>query len=93
MTETVSSTGTSESVADFAARARTWLAANMPRVDPDDPPYAVRAEAESWDRAKQLQNRPYEDGFAGICFPREYGGRGLDHSYQKSIDADCHGYE
>ncbi|CAA0096712.1 Acyl-CoA dehydrogenase FadE34 [Mycolicibacterium vanbaalenii] len=93
MTETVSSTGTSESVADFAARARTWLAANMPRVDPDDPPYAVRAEAESWDRAKQLQKRLYEGGFAGICFPREYGGLGLDHSYQKAFDAECRGYE
>lgn len=93
MTETALSTGTSESVADFAARARTWLAANMPRIDPDHPPFAVRAEAESWERAKELQKRLYEGGFAGICFPREYGGLGLDYSYQKAFDAECRCYE
>ncbi|KWX66174.1 hypothetical protein ASJ79_26415 [Mycobacterium sp. NAZ190054] len=77
MTDTMASTnptGTVESVDEFAARARTWLAQNMPSVDPDDPPFSVRAEQSSWDRAKELQKRLYEGGFAGICFPREYGG-------------------
>jgi alkylation response protein AidB-like acyl-CoA dehydrogenase len=93
MTDTVTSTQTTESVADFAARARVWLADNMPRIDPDRPPFSVRAEQASWDRAKELQNSLYEGGFAGICFPREYGGLGLDYSYQKAFDAECRNYE
>ncbi|HEY9265037.1 MAG TPA: acyl-CoA dehydrogenase family protein [Mycobacterium sp.] len=93
MTDTAISTSTTESVDEFAARARAWLAENMPRVDPDNPPFSVRAEQESWDRAKQLQKRLYEGGFAGICFPREYGGLGLDYAYQKAFDAECRTYE
>ena len=39
MTETTSApTETTESVAEFAARARAWLAENMPRIDPANPP-------------------------------------------------------
>jgi len=93
MTDTAISTSTTESVDEFAARARAWLAENMPRVDPDNPPFSVRAEQESWDRAKQLQKRLHEGGFAGICFPREYGGLGLDYAYQKAFDAECRTYE
>ncbi|GAY13830.1 acyl-CoA dehydrogenase family protein [Mycobacterium sp. shizuoka-1] len=92
MTDTAISVGT-ESVADFAARARAWLADNMPVIDPDHPPFSVRAEQASWDRAKELQKRLYEGGFAGICFPREYGGLGLDHAYQRAFNAECRRYE
>ncbi|MCV7289515.1 acyl-CoA dehydrogenase family protein [Mycolicibacterium wolinskyi] len=93
MTETVSTSATTESVEEFARRARQWLAENMPPIDPDNPPFAVRAEAESWERAKDLQKRLYEGGFAGICFPREYGGLGLDYAYQKAFNDECIRYE
>ncbi|AFM17110.1 acyl-CoA dehydrogenase [Mycolicibacterium chubuense NBB4] len=93
MTGTVTTSQATESVADFAARARAWLSANMPRIDPDHPPFSVRAEQASWDRAKELQKRLYEGGFAGICFPREYGGLGLDYAYQKAFNAECRYYE
>lgn len=93
MTETVSTSATTESVEEFARRARQWLAENMPPIDPDNPPFAVRAEAESWERAKDLQKRLYEGGFAGICFPREYGGLGLDYAYQRAFNDECVRYE
>ena len=93
MTETVTAGEKTETVDEFAARARTWLADNMPPIDPDDPPFSVRAEAASWERAKELQKRLYEGGFAGICFPREYGGLGLDYAYQRAFDAECRAYE
>lgn len=93
MTDTVSTPATTESVEDFALRARAWLAENMPPIDPNDPPFAVRAETESWERAKELQKRLYEGGFAGICFPREYGGLGLDYAYQKAFNDECRSYE
>jgi alkylation response protein AidB-like acyl-CoA dehydrogenase len=92
MTDTAITVAT-ESVADFAARARTWLAENMPTIDPDHPPFSVRAEQASWDRAQELQKRLYEGGFAGICFPREYGGLGLDIAYQRAFNAECRRYE
>ncbi|MGE2734333.1 acyl-CoA dehydrogenase family protein [Mycolicibacterium vaccae] len=93
MTETATTPAVTESVEEFAARARAWLAENMPRVDPEHPPFSVRAEQASWDRAKELQKRLYEGGFAGICFPREYGGLGLDYTYQRAFNAECYCYE
>ena len=90
MTDTVTPT---ETVEEFTARARAWLAENMPPIDPDDPPFSVRAEAQSWERAKELQKRLYEGGFAGICFPREYGGLGLDYAYQKAFNTEARCYE
>lgn len=82
-----------ESVAEFAARARAWLADNMPPIDPESPPPAPRDDERSWRRARELQKRLYEGGFAGICFPREYGGLGLDYEYQKAFDAATITYE
>ncbi len=85
---------TTESVAAFAERARDWLAASMPRIDdPDNPPYADRGDEESWQRVRGLQRRLYDGGFAGICFPTEYGGLGLGIEYQKAFDAESAGYE
>lgn len=92
MTDLETTAGT-ETVAEFTARASEWMAANMPRIDPANPPYTVRAEQASWDRAKELQQRLYAGGFAGICFPREYGGLGLDFAYQKAFDSICRDYE
>ena len=82
-----------ESVEAFAARARTWLAENMPRVDPDGPPPGARGDDAAWQRVRELQKRLHAGGFAGICFPREYGGLGLDVAYQKAFDAETVGYE
>jgi len=92
MTETTSAPVT-ESVAEFAARARAWLTGNMPHIDPAHPPPADRGEEQPWRRARELQKRLYEGGFAGICFPREYGGLGLPIAYQKAFDAETRNYE
>ncbi len=86
-------TETTESVAEFAERARSWLADNMPRIDPANPPEADRGEEAPWLRARELQKRLYEGGFAGICFPREYGGLGLPIAYQRAFDTESRGYE
>jgi alkylation response protein AidB-like acyl-CoA dehydrogenase len=86
-------TAADESVEQFAARAGEWLAQNMPRVDPADPPRPDRAKQETWQRARELQARLHQGGFAGICFPREYGGLGLTYDYQKAFDAQTPGYE
>ncbi len=84
---------TAESVAEFGERARSWLAGNMPRIDPDDPPVIGRDTDAGWQRARELQHRLYNGGFAGICFPREYGGLGLEYEYKKAFDVAAAGYE
>jgi alkylation response protein AidB-like acyl-CoA dehydrogenase len=94
MTETTTApAGTKESVEEFAARARKWLAENMPRRDPRNPAGAERGELEPWLRARELQKKLYDGGFAGICFPREYSGLGLPIAYQKAFDAETRTYE
>ena len=65
----------------------------MPRIDPDNPPEADRGEDAPWQRARELQKKLYEGGFAGICFPQEYGGLGLPIAYQKAFDNEARGYE
>jgi alkylation response protein AidB-like acyl-CoA dehydrogenase len=47
----------------------------------------------AWQRARKLQRLLYEGGFAGICFPRQYGGLGLGYEYKKAFDAECASYE
>lgn len=82
-----------ESVEEFRARARTWLASSMPRVDPGNPANLERDTEGSWLRARELQRALYAGGFAGICFPREYGGLGLSYEYKKAFDAEAVLYE
>ncbi len=93
MTETTSAPSTTESVDEFAARARTWLAESMPRIDPANPPEADRGDDAPWLRARELQKILYSGGFAGICFPREYGGLGLPIEYQREFDTESRCYE
>ena len=55
----------------FRVEARAWLETNVPRVP--KPEGDLRARA-AYDLA--WQQRMYQDGWAGISWPREYGGRG-----------------
>jgi alkylation response protein AidB-like acyl-CoA dehydrogenase len=69
------------------------LAANMPRLDPEKAALLQRDGVVAWQRARELQKILYDGGFAGICFPREYGGLGLGYEYKKAFDAEALGYE
>jgi len=82
-----------ETVDEFAGRAGEWIAANLSPIDPHNPPVADRGNDNAWTHARGLQKRLYEGGFAGICFPREYGGQGLDYAYQQAFNAKAIGYE
>jgi len=86
-----------ESVESFRLRAREWITANLLRWA-DTPGYrggarvADRDEA-AWQRARELQAKLHEAGFAGICFPREYGGLGLTPEHQRAFNEEVGGYE
>src|SRR6185437_10957698 len=62
-------------------------------VDVASPPVLERDSIALWQRAREIQRRLYDGGFAGICFPSEYGGLGLDYEYKKAFDAEAVGYE
>ena len=56
----------------FRAEAREWLATSIPQtVRPESADLRARRE---WDMA--WQRRMYDAGWAGISWPREFGGRG-----------------
>jgi len=84
---------TAETVEEFRSRAKSWLAANMPRLEPGQAALLERDAEASWQRARELQKTLYDGGFAGICFPRQYGGLGLGYEYKKAFDAESLGYE
>ncbi len=69
---------------DFRARARAWLAANAPRrASGDDEAEAeARGQAAVLAEQKAFQAKLYDAGFAGITWPKEYGGQGLTGAEQ-----------
>jgi alkylation response protein AidB-like acyl-CoA dehydrogenase len=84
-----------ESVESFRQRAREWLAANL---TPEAEARGHRAGAAGrdegvWQRARELQATLHAGGFAGITFPREYGGLGLTLAHQRAFNAEAAGYE
>ncbi len=76
---------------DFRARARAWLQANAPR----------RGAAEDDDEASQMtladqkafQAKLYDAGFAGITWPKEYGGQGLTNAEQIAWSQETRHYD
>lgn len=81
-----------EDVESFQTRARLWLAKSMPRV-PDHHWDPLRDDDDRATSARDLQRRLWDGGFAGICYPREYGGLGLAHEYQRAFDREAADYQ
>ena len=62
-----------ESEIEFRAELRAWLADALPTVPPEPDRFDV-AGRRTWDT--DWQRRLYDAGYAGINWPKEYGGRG-----------------
>jgi alkylation response protein AidB-like acyl-CoA dehydrogenase len=56
---------------DFRAEVATWLAEHKPGERRPDDAVGIRAYDLGWQRTQ------YEGGWAGIAWPKQYGGRGL----------------
>jgi alkylation response protein AidB-like acyl-CoA dehydrogenase len=87
-------TETPEGLATFTARAQEWVAANLAPLNGADP-YLGHAtdDADHTARAKAIQRKLWDAGFAGLCYPVEYGGRGLPAEYQDAFIDVTYGYE
>ena len=92
MTETTTTATQTESVDEFAAGPQV-VGREHAVHRPDDPPDADRGERKPLLRARELQRKLWDGGFAGICFPREYGGLGLPLAYQRAFDIESRCYE
>src|SRR5882724_1728673 len=96
---TATTTDESISVDEFRAKAREWLAANCARKDAA----AIAATGslrglheftkDEIDAERPKQKRLYEAGFAGITWPREFGGQGLSPLHERAFMEESRGYE
>ncbi len=72
-----------EALRDYRRTARAWLSEHMPRRDGPDQGHDVdyfTPAVMATNRA--LQRRLFEGGYAGITWPKEYGGQGLPSAYE-----------
>jgi alkylation response protein AidB-like acyl-CoA dehydrogenase len=76
---------------DFRARARAWLAANAPRrgSGEDDGESGQTTIADQ----KAFQAKLYDAGFAGITWPKAYGGQGLTGAEQIIWSQEARDYD
>jgi alkylation response protein AidB-like acyl-CoA dehydrogenase len=87
---------TNESVEEFRLRARAWIKANLGPIQPWDLSQHCESDEEELravGRDRALQRKLYDGGFAGICFPREYGGLGLTPEHQRAFNEELAGHE
>jgi alkylation response protein AidB-like acyl-CoA dehydrogenase len=80
-----------QSATDFRNRARAWLAENAPRraAGGDEPGESARADLAA---QKAFQAKLYDAGFAGLTWPREYGGQGLTNAEQIAFGQEARDY-
>jgi alkylation response protein AidB-like acyl-CoA dehydrogenase len=69
----------SEADESFRAELRAWLEDALPHVPPQ-PPRDAWAERRKWDT--DWQRRLFDAGYAGLHWPKEYGGRGASPTEQ-----------
>ncbi len=82
-----------EELETYRLRARAWLAATMPRLPEGMDNWHLTQEDEMAVRARKLQRLLFDGGYAGICYPAEYGGQGLPRAYQRAFTQESMGYQ
>jgi alkylation response protein AidB-like acyl-CoA dehydrogenase len=78
-----------ESVDAFRERARGWIEANIPATD--GTPLAMGRERV--ERAQELQKKIFDAGFAGLTWPKEFGGQELTPAHMHAFIEELSGYE
>lgn len=88
-----------EDVAAFAARARSWIEANLRPIERRDYERVFRSDFTEEEEQtlvaheRQIQRRLHDAGFAGICVPEAYGGLGLTPAHQRAFNQALAGHE
>jgi len=71
--------------AEFARAVRAFLE----RVVPRKGARPAKTGGAGVDRAREYQRRLADAGYAGITWPRQYGGQGLPHRFQRIFDGEA----
>ncbi len=87
-----------EPLEEYRGGVRHWLAENMPKLDGrrmgrGGPHKGELSDDDRVARARMLQRRLFDGGYAGIAWPSEYGGQGLPPAYQRIFAEESSGYE
>ena len=87
-----------EDVESFRRRARAFITTNLEPKSAEDMrlDYSVadeETELASIAHERALQRLLYDAGFAGLCFPRAYGGQGLTPEHQGVFNEEIVGYD
>jgi alkylation response protein AidB-like acyl-CoA dehydrogenase len=85
-----------ETVEAFRLRARAWIKANLGLAQGWDMSQHCESDEEELKavaRDRALQRKLYDGGFAGICFPKEYGGQGLTPDHNRAFNEELAGHE
>ncbi|MCW2522962.1 MAG: acyl-CoA dehydrogenase protein, partial [Frankiales bacterium] len=85
-----------EDLDSFRHRLRAWLKDNMPLAEPTTGVTGQLSDEEELadvQRNRDLQRKLYDGGFAGIIFPKEYGGAGLTPAHQDVMNDEIVGYQ
>ena len=69
----------------FREGVRSWLQQNLPRL-PWPEPAGLAGQAAFW---RQWQRMLFEAGYAGLTWPAEYGGQGLDERMRAIFGEEC----
>jgi len=92
MTQTAATTDMPD-VAEYRAQARAWLAENLERrVGPRQRYEIDHYTPEVMAANRALQRKLYEGGYAGITWPKEYGGQGLTGDHEAAFLEEAEPY-
>jgi alkylation response protein AidB-like acyl-CoA dehydrogenase len=87
---------TASDVERFREKARAWLAANLEPRRGDvlaRPRGAGHQTSEQIAEGRAQQKKLYEAGYAGIAWPKEYGGQGLSAAHERAFQDESAGYQ
>jgi alkylation response protein AidB-like acyl-CoA dehydrogenase len=82
-----------EDLEAFRLRARGWLAENLPLLPEGVNNRQQSLADDTGGRDRRLQRQLFDGGFAGLCFPSEYGGQGLSRAHQRAFTQESLRYQ
>src|SRR4051794_6876838 len=84
-----------EDIDTFRSRARAVIRENLRPLStrPHDLHLPDEQELAEVARDREVQRLFFDNGLAGICIPREYGGQGLTPAHQQALNQELAGYE
>jgi alkylation response protein AidB-like acyl-CoA dehydrogenase len=82
-----------EDVEAFRLRARGWMAENLPLLPEGVDNRQLSLADDTGGRHRRLQRQLFDAGFAGLCFPAEYGGQGLSRAHQRAFTQESLPYQ